>query len=116
MYIVLFDAITQHPTTTGHGWEGLYFGESGEHRWLDISVAIGKAMHARGLADDPGPTPFSHEELLRYFGSEWFGYYHGTNSRARGDRARALGWKAKYSTEDMLASIGPEVEAWGRKR
>ena len=112
MFIVLFDAITQHPDTTGHGWEGLYFGESGEHRWLDISLAIGRAMHALGLADDPAPTPFSQEELVRYFGTEWFGWYHGTNSRARADRARALGWKAKYSTEDMLASIRLEVEVW----
>ncbi|PIL35390.1 hypothetical protein GSI_02116 [Ganoderma sinense ZZ0214-1] len=116
MYIVLFDAITQRPATTGHGWEGLYFGESGEHRWLDISLAIGQAMHALGLTDDPAPTPFAREELVPLFGSEWFGWYHGTNSRARADRARALGWKAKHSTEDMLASVRPEVEAWAKKQ
>ncbi|TBU41486.1 hypothetical protein BD309DRAFT_965128 [Dichomitus squalens] len=116
MYIVLLDSILHHPDTTGHGWEGLYFGESGEHRWLDISLAIGRAMYELGLADSPDLTPFSHEEILKYFGNEWFGYYHGTNSRARADRARALGWKPTHSTEDMLASIKPELEVYAKKQ
>lgn len=39
------------------------------------------------------------------------GNYFGTNSRARANNSRAIGWKPKYTTEDMLASIRPEVEA-----
>ncbi|EJF55689.1 NAD(P)-binding protein [Dichomitus squalens LYAD-421 SS1] len=116
IYIVLLDSILHHPDTTGHGWEGLYFGESGEHRWLDISLAIGRAMYELGLADSPEPTPFSHDEILKYFGSEWRGYLFGTNSRARADRTRALGWKPKHSTEDLLASIKPEVEVYAKKQ
>ena len=35
----------------------------------------------------------------------------GSNARGRGEQARALGWKPKYTTADMLASIKPEVKA-----
>ena len=66
MYIVLFDNILRTPSPAGHGWEGLYFGESGEHRWLDISLAIGRAMAELGLADSAEPTPFSYAELLEF--------------------------------------------------
>ena len=31
LYIVLFDGILNNPDKTGHGWEGFYFGENGEH-------------------------------------------------------------------------------------
>jgi hypothetical protein len=34
----------------------------------------------------------------------------GTNCHVVGSRARALGWKPKYTAEDVHASIVPEVE------
>lgn len=44
----------------------------------------------------------------------WFlqesGNYSGTNSRCRADRGRALGWKPKYNTKDMSASILPQTK------
>ncbi|KAI0649448.1 NAD-P-binding protein [Trametes meyenii] len=116
LYIVLFDAIVSKPEQTGHGWEGLYFGENGEHSWYQISRAIGDALVALGIAQDPEPTTFTVPELIKYFTSEAWGYYSGTNSRARADRGRALGWKPRYTTEDMLKSIRPEVEAWIKKQ
>jgi hypothetical protein len=36
--------------------------------------------------------------------------YLGTNSRCRGDRSRSIGWKPVKATEDMLASIKPELD------
>ena len=38
-----------------------------------------------------------------------FGYYFGTNSRARANHSRSLGWKPKYTTDDFIKSIKPEV-------
>ncbi|KAI1792972.1 NAD(P)-binding protein [Ganoderma leucocontextum] len=116
LYIVLFDNIVANPDKTGHGWEGFYFGENGEHHWLDISKAIGQAMSELGLSDNPEPTAFTVDELKRYWGNEEMGWYSGTNSRARADRGRALGWKPKYTTQDMLASIKPEVELFANKQ
>jgi len=36
--------------------------------------------------------------------------YQGTNSRARGDRARALGWRPVKTTEDFVESVKAEAE------
>ncbi|OJT06574.1 hypothetical protein TRAPUB_2569 [Trametes pubescens] len=116
LYITLFDSIVSNPDTTGHGWEGFYFGENGEHSWYQISRAIGDALVALGISKDPEPTSFTTEELIKYFGSEWMGNYSGSNSRCRADRGRAIGWKPKFTTEDMLKSIKPEVEAWIKKQ
>ena len=44
------------------------------------------------------------------------GYYFGTNSRARANHSRSLGWKPKYTKEDMLKSIKPEVEAIAKQQ
>ena len=114
--MVLFDNIVANPDKTGHGWEGFYFGENGEHHWLDISKAIGQAMTELGLSDNLEPTTFTVNELKKYYGSEKKGWYNGSNSRACADRGRALGWKPKYTTADMLASIRLEVDAYVKKR
>ena len=67
--MVLFDSIVANPDKTGHGWEGFYFGENGEHSWLSISQAIGEALVSLGVSTDPEPTVFTDEELIKYFGS-----------------------------------------------
>ncbi|KAL7278983.1 hypothetical protein ACG7TL_006815 [Trametes sanguinea] len=111
LYIVLFDSAVSNPEKTGHGWEGFYFGENGEHTWYQISRAIGEALVELqvGITDNPEPTPFSREELIKYFGNEVSGNYAGSNSRCRADRSRSIGWKPRYTTEDMLKSIKPEI-------
>ena len=38
------------------------------------------------------------------------GNYGGTNSRCRADRGRSIGWKPKYTKDDMLKSIRSEME------
>ncbi|RPD82721.1 NAD-P-binding protein [Lentinus tigrinus ALCF2SS1-7] len=116
LYIVLFDAIVANPEAVGHGWEGVFYGENGEHSWYQISKAIGEAFVALGISNDDEPTSFTLEDFEKYFGGERWGWYSGTNSRCRANRARALGWKPKYTAEDMLKSIRPEVEAITKKQ
>ena len=67
LYIVLYDSIIANPAT-GHGREGIYFGVNGEHTLYDLGKAIGEALVAIGKADDPEPTAFTNEEIVRYFG------------------------------------------------
>ncbi|KAI0787448.1 NAD(P)-binding protein [Fomes fomentarius] len=111
LYVALFDSIVRVPEKTGHGWEGFYFGENGEHTWFQVSKAIGDALVYFGVASEPEPTPFTTEELVKYFGSEKQGFAYGANARCRANRARAMGWKPKFTTDDMLRSIRPAVEA-----
>ncbi|KAF8656882.1 hypothetical protein AX16_002427 [Volvariella volvacea WC 439] len=106
LYYVLFNSILSNPTGTPHGREGYYFGESGEHSLYDIGKAIGQAMVGLGLTAEAEPTTFTKAELDKYFGGS---DYLGSNSRCKASRARALGWKPKKTTADMLASIHAEV-------
>ena len=116
LYVVLFDNIVSHPDKTGHGWEGFYFGENGEHSWYQISRAIGDAFVALGVAAEAEPTSFTSEELVRLLGSEQLAWsVLGANSRCRAHRGRAIGWKPTHTTEDFLKSIALEVEALTRQ-
>ncbi|KAI0649350.1 NAD-P-binding protein [Trametes meyenii] len=91
----------------GHGREGFYFAENGEHTLLDIAQTIGAALKDMGRATSAEPSTFTREELDKYFGgSESL----GTNVRCRAERGRALGWTPLKTSEDMLLSIKPEIE------
>ena len=68
--MVLFDSIFNQPEKTGHGWEGIYFGENGEHSWYEISEAISVALVELGVSNSEEPTPFTKEELIKYWGDE----------------------------------------------
>ncbi|RDX55262.1 NAD-P-binding protein [Lentinus brumalis] len=106
LYEVIWDAILSG-REIGHGKEGYYFGENGEHRLYDVGKEIGKVLKEMQIAETDEPSKLTKEELELFFGgSESL----GTNSRCRGRRARAIGWKPKKTTEDMLASIKAEVQ------
>ena len=115
--VLIFDTAARDPEATGHGWEGFYLGESGEHTWYQVSKAIGHVLVGHGISNDPEPTPFIADELEKYFGSAERAYRGwGSNSRARGRRARAIGWEPTHTAEDMQTSIPPEVEALVKQR
>ncbi|KAI0737090.1 NAD-P-binding protein [Daedaleopsis nitida] len=100
LYIVLFDSIVNNPDQTGHGWEGFYFGENGEHTWYQLSKAVGEALVSLGITTEAESTTFTVEELVKYWGSEhWV------------DRGTAIGWKPRYTSEDLFKSVLPEVKA-----
>lgn len=67
LYIVLFDYIRLNPSS-GHGREGYYFGENGEHLLYDVSKAIGRALVNLGVSESDEPTTFTKEELGKYYG------------------------------------------------
>ncbi|KAH9940362.1 NAD-P-binding protein [Epithele typhae] len=90
----------------GHGREGYYFGENGEHTLLALAGEIGKVLVKLGVASSEEPTTFTPKELKEYLaGSKSL----GINSRCRGERSRSVGWKAINGTEDMLAGIEAET-------
>lgn len=126
-----------NPDSIGHGSNGYYVGENGDHTWYDVSKAIGKALVKRGLSKSDEPTTFADEELIKYWGSvvrshivflnslagtilistsQEFSNMWGSNSRARGGHSRSLGWKPKLTTKDFLDSIDAEVEVIIRRR
>lgn len=120
LYILIIENIIPHRSPTHpahpsksqqpvqhfeHGRAGFYFGENGEHSLYEVSAEVGKVMVARGKSDQAEPLTFSEQEMKKYFPN---GSSLGTNSRCRADRGRAIGWKPKKTTKDMLASIKHE--------
>ncbi|TFK90669.1 NAD-P-binding protein [Polyporus arcularius HHB13444] len=117
LYLTVFDTAVRDPDAAEHGWNGFYLGENGEHSWYQVSKAIGHVLVGLGISNDPEPTSFTSEELVKYFGSEEDAFSTwGSNSRARGNRGRSIGWKPRHTAEDMLKSITPEVEALVKQR
>jgi len=107
LYVVLYESIQSNPAT-GHGREGIYFGENGEHSLYEVGKAVGQALVELGYSKDPEPTTFTKEDIDKYFGGS---DYLGSNSRCRANRSRSIGWKPTKTKEDMLASIKPEIES-----
>ena len=71
LYVVLYNSIVSNPAT-GHGREGIYFGENGEHTFNEIGKAVGEALTAIGKLDNPEPTMLTKEEIVKYFGVSGF--------------------------------------------
>ncbi|KAI6142651.1 hypothetical protein BKA82DRAFT_1003327 [Pisolithus tinctorius] len=106
LYIIVYENALSGKA--GHGREGFYFGENGEHKLYDLSKVVAQELYNVGRGKSPEPAPFTEEDYKRpeNFGLEFL----GTNARCLARRARALGWKPKYTTEDAFKSIKPEVE------
>ncbi|MGK5026523.1 NAD-dependent epimerase/dehydratase family protein [Janthinobacterium sp. RB2R34] len=75
-----------------------YFVESGEAAFRDMTAAMAEALHLGPAQDWP------LAEAIAEWGYEMASYGLGSNSRVRGERARALGWQPS----------GPAVLDWIR--
>lgn len=72
----------------GHGREGYYLVENGEHSLHALSKAIGTALVEAGRADDAEPTTFTAEDRAKVLGEDAMVFLLSTNARCRADRAR----------------------------
>jgi len=104
LYITLYDGVLSG--RAGHGREGYYFAENGHYTWHGLSKAVAEALVALGKVKNTEPTPFTTAEreelpLLRIL---------GTNALCHANRGRALGWKPKYTIDDLYKSLKPEAE------
>lgn len=113
LFRVVFDYAITPGKKGNHGHEGYYFAESGEHTLWSAGQRIGLAMYRQGLGKETEPTTFTKDELDKYFkGSD----YLGSNSRARGDRSRKIGWRPKHDAADFLDSLDEEVKVTNEKK
>ncbi|KAF8885460.1 hypothetical protein BD779DRAFT_674409 [Infundibulicybe gibba] len=87
LYLALYKSIVTNPAT-GHGREGIYFGENGECNLYDVGKAIGQALVDLGKAKSAEPTTFTKEEIDKYLR----GCYLDSNSRCKANRSRSIGW------------------------
>jgi len=110
LYIVLFNTIRSKPDSAGHGSEGFYFAVNGQYSALEVARTISEALVDLGSGESREPAAFTTEEADKFFGKLW--PFLATNSYARADRSRALGWKPRRGKEDFLVNVKQEVEAF----
>ena len=67
LYQIILDAALSDPNTP-HGREGFYFGASDEYRLYDLAKAYSQVLYDLGKGKSPDPTPFTAEEVQKYFG------------------------------------------------
>lgn len=67
LYVILYDSIMANPET-GHGRNGYYFGENGEHRMYDVSKEIARLLVKAGKSQSAEPTPLTEEESEKLLG------------------------------------------------
>ncbi|GJJ14007.1 hypothetical protein Clacol_008264 [Clathrus columnatus] len=61
---LVFEKALEGKTATG--WEGYYFGESGEYRGIDAARAISKALSTKFGIGQPEPTVLTDEDVKKY--------------------------------------------------
>ncbi|KAF9524906.1 hypothetical protein CPB83DRAFT_860441 [Crepidotus variabilis] len=107
LYVDLLDSIRKNPST-GHGRDGYYYAENGEHTLYEVGKSIGEVLVEKGITDKVEPTSFTKEEVDKYYQGSTF---MGTNARCRASHSRSIGWKPRFTKGDLLASIYAEYEA-----
>ncbi|PPQ79216.1 hypothetical protein CVT25_002822 [Psilocybe cyanescens] len=110
LYLILFDTIRSRPEAAGHGAEGYYFAENCEYSGIELARVISEALVEFGVGTSKEPSAFTQAELDTFFGPIW--PLLATNSYAKGDRSRALGWNPKSTKKDFLENVRLETKAF----
>ena len=72
--------------------------------------AIARALYARGRIASPELARLTEADLGQDNHFDDYLVAMGTNSRARGERSRQLGWKPTQTADDFYASIQADVD------
>ncbi|KAJ5185266.1 hypothetical protein N7491_006863 [Penicillium cf. griseofulvum] len=114
-YGLLFRAVIEQNTWLPSGPDAVFFVESGEHTWLQVSQGIADAMCKSGLLATNEVKSISLKEAAAEItgGNESLAEISlASNSRARADFARnRLGWNTPRGSEDFLNHFDAEVAA-----
>jgi len=112
---VLEDVVDNGGKNMTWGREGFYFSSSPECHiaQLDLAVAVGKILHARGILKSAEPRELSVQEMLDMTGGMGAAVHmYGSNSRGKADRAKnQLGYIPKGGVQEFWASLESEVVA-----
>jgi hypothetical protein len=76
-------------------------------QWKDISIAIAKIAHAKGLLESDQVDKIIFKEATAMH--PWDPILWGRNSRGSRERLKALGWKS--NGKDLLESLPDMVDA-----
>lgn len=96
------------------GEKGIYFSETGEHSWLELSEGIARAGHALGVFPSAAPASISLEEAAPTWGNGSLQFTElgfASMSRTTADLCPSLlGWKPRKTRADFEANFREEFE------
>ncbi|KAJ3491669.1 hypothetical protein NLJ89_g11314 [Agrocybe chaxingu] len=110
LYIILFDAIRANADEVPRGY---YFAENFQFSFIEEAAAISEALVELGVGSSREPSVFTAEEGEKYFGPLF--PFIGSNTYAKGDRGRALGWKPQIGQEAYLEYVKSQMKVYLRE-
>ncbi|KAJ5411383.1 uncharacterized protein N7487_005742 [Penicillium crustosum] len=119
LYTLLLEGILAGRQDIPSGRKGIFFAETGEHTWLDVSRGIAEALYARGLLPTNEVKEVSLAEAAHIAGGkeDLLEVTLASNSRSRADLSRKLGWKPTRDDADfhkhydeVIAAVAQEFQ------
>ncbi|PLB49935.1 NAD dependent epimerase/dehydratase [Aspergillus steynii IBT 23096] len=110
---VLLVAKVSAGETAPSGQQGIYFANTGTHRWVDVAGVIAKVGFELGVLKSAVPRSISLEEGGQKFADGDVGFAEAcfaSNSSSIPQKAFTLGWKPVNTEADFQASIKTTVE------
>ncbi|KAJ5490804.1 hypothetical protein N7539_002371 [Penicillium diatomitis] len=119
LYLQLFRAIQEQPTWLPSGPRAIFFAESGEHTWLQVSQGIAGALKRHNLLATAEVKQVSLQEAADYITGGDVNFVEITlaskkihSARARADFARErLGWSPSHGDEEFLNHFEAELDS-----
>ncbi|KAF5619605.1 NAD(P)-binding domain protein [Fusarium tjaetaba] len=101
--VKISDVAAQGPAESSP-YSRFYMLETSRVAWKDLATELAKMMHARGIFSSPVPKSVEFEQA----GEGEVKYLVGSNMLMKGDRAAAMGFKAKYPS--ILTQIHEDLK------
>ncbi|KAI1045733.1 hypothetical protein LB505_009324 [Fusarium chuoi] len=101
--VKISDVAAQGPAN-GSPYSRFYMLETSRVAWKDLATELAKMMHERGIFTNPAPKSVEFEMA----GEGEVKYLVGSNMLMKGDRAAAMGFKAKYPS--ILTQIHEDLK------
>ncbi|KAI3058765.1 hypothetical protein CBS147353_10658 [Aspergillus niger] len=96
------------------GKQGIYFTETGEHTWMEVSNAVAKAGHKLGILQTEDVESLTLEQAA----DKWVGgnmmfteLGFASNSRTQADLAKEIGWTPKVGLSKLEDACMEEYKA-----
>jgi len=95
-----------------YGKEGIYFSETGDFTWRELSEGLAAELHRQGVLPTPEVNSLSLQEFADVYRGGNVQYTElgfASNSRSRAELSRELGWKPARTRGDFKKGFAEEV-------
>ncbi|EXK44635.1 hypothetical protein FOXG_03908 [Fusarium oxysporum f. sp. lycopersici 4287] len=103
-FLVKISEVAAQGPAKGSPYSRFYMLETSHVAWKDLATELAKMMHARGVFSSPEPKSVEFEQA----GEGEVKYLVGSNMLMKGDRATAMGFKAKHPS--ILTEIHKDLK------